>query len=53
MPTPKKGVDLIPPGRYEVVIERTRKVRNKPFKKVHMRIVGTDQTFTQIMRIDE
>lgn len=49
---PKKVTDTIPPGKYEVVIERTRKVRNKPFKRVHMRIVGTDQTFTQIMRIE-
>jgi hypothetical protein len=29
----------LPPGHYNVVIERTRKVRNKCQRKLHMRVI--------------
>jgi hypothetical protein len=32
----------LPPGHYDVVIERVRKVRNKPQKRITMRVVDTD-----------
>jgi hypothetical protein len=35
---PKK-LEPIPPGSYTMVINRVRKVRNKPLRRVHMRIV--------------
>jgi hypothetical protein len=40
----------LPPGHYTVVIERTRKVRNKPLQRIHMRVVDTGQKVTETIK---
>ena len=34
-------IEPLPPGVYTVTVDRVRKVRNKPAKRIHMTVVGT------------
>lgn len=38
----------LPPGEYTVVVERVRKVRNKPAKRIHMRIIDGEYAGREI-----
>lgn len=38
----------LPPGEYTVQIERTRKVRNKPQRRIHYKIVEGEHAGRQL-----
>ena len=45
----KPKAKSLPPGDYIVVIERIRKVRNKPYYRIHYRMLDGTRT-TEIMK---
>lgn len=49
MRTRKQKLEPLPPGAYSMTIERVRKVRNKPYYRIHYRMSDGTRT-TGIMR---
>lgn len=48
-----KKLDLLPPGTYTVTIDRTRKVRNKPQRRIHMTVLETGDKLVDTIKEEE
>lgn len=43
-------LEPLPPGKYTVTIDRTRKVRNKPLRRIHMTVKETGQQISDTIK---
>lgn len=46
-----QGLHELPPGNYSMVVTRIRKVRNKPYYRVHYKCLENGRAYSQVIKL--